>query len=138
MRISRFEDLEIWRRARDLVREVYGVTSKGHFARDLGLRDQIRRASVSAMANVAEGFERGGNKEFIQFLAQTKGSCGELRSHLYAALDLGYLSEEMFGVLAEAATNVSRQASGLMRYLQGSNKRGPKYKNGSGTGRTGA
>jgi four helix bundle protein len=126
MKISRFEDLEIWRKARDLVREVYSVTSKGDFARDLGLRDQIRRASISVMANVAEGFARGGNKEFIQYLAQTKGSCGELRSHFYAALDLGYLSEEKFGVLTEAAASVSRQASGLMRYLQNSNKRGPK------------
>ena len=98
-------------------------------ARDLGLRDQLRRAAISAIANVAEGFERDGNREFIQYLAQTKGSCGEIRSHLYAALDLGYLTEDEFVALGEIAVNISRQASGLMRYLQSSGQRGSKYRN---------
>jgi four helix bundle protein len=138
VKIFRFEELEVWQKARELVREIYGVTSAGAFSRDVGLREQIRRASVSAMANIAEGFERGGNREFIQYLSQTKGSCGELRSHLYAALDLGYLSEEAFSALIANAHSVSRQSSGLMTYLQSSNKRGSKYRSSNRSGRGGA
>ena len=80
-----FEDIEAWQRSRALTKSIYKVTSQGTFARDFGLRDQIRKASVSIMSNIAEGFERSGTKEFIQFLATAKGSAGEVRAQLYVA-----------------------------------------------------
>ena len=79
---DRFEDLEVWKAARGLTQSIYRATVGGGFGRDLALRDQIRRAAVSTMSNIAEGLERGGDKEFLQFLAQAKGSCGEVRSQL--------------------------------------------------------
>ena len=87
MQVKNFEDLEIWKDARALTRAIYQLTSDSKFSKDLGLRDQIRRASVSIMSNIAEGFERGGNQEFIQFLYVAKASCGEVRSQLYVAMD---------------------------------------------------
>src|SRR6266702_128916 len=95
-RLERFQDVDAWKVARELTKSVYQVTAAGEFARDFGLRDQIRRAAVSVMSNIAEGFERGGNREFRQFLAQAKGSVGEVRSQLYAALDTGLLSDSQF------------------------------------------
>jgi four helix bundle protein len=89
---ARFEDLEVWQAARLLVTDIYRATSAGEYARDFGLRDQTRRAAVSVMSNIAEGFERDGNKELVQFLALAKGSCCEVRSHLCVAADQGYLS----------------------------------------------
>jgi four helix bundle protein len=126
-RIERFEDLEVWQNARKLVSEVYRISRRAAFSRDTSLRDQIRRAAISSMANVAEGFERGGNREFSQYLAQAKASAGEVRSHLYAALDQSYIEPEEFESLTEMALNVSRMAAGLMRYLQRSRLRGSKY-----------
>ena|SRR5208282_4613966 len=95
-KILRFEEIESWKKARVLTNEIYQVTSLGGFARDFGLRDQIRRASVSAMSNIAEGFERGGNREFLQFLSNAKGSAGEVRSQLYVALDAGFINQKKF------------------------------------------
>ena len=92
--IKRFENVEAWRKARELVSAIYAVSSKSAFAKDFGLRDQIRRAAVSILSNIAEGFERGGDKEFSQFLSLAKASCGEVRSQLYVALDQKYLTEE--------------------------------------------
>jgi four helix bundle protein len=89
--IRRFEDIVAWQRARILTKEIYACTRVGQFARDYGLRDQIQRASVSTMANIAEGYERDGDREFLQFLSNSKGSCGEVGSHLFVALDQGYL-----------------------------------------------
>lgn len=86
-KFERFEEMDAWKKARGLVNAVYTITSAGEFARDFGLRDQMRRACVSVLSNIAEGFERGGNKEFCQFLATAKGSCGEVRAQLYIALD---------------------------------------------------
>lgn len=86
-KIERFEDIESWKVAREATRLIYEMSSMGEFNRDFALRDQIRRSSVSMMSNIAEGFERGGDKEFIQFLAIAKGSCGEARAQLYVALD---------------------------------------------------
>ncbi len=86
-KIKQFEDIESWKKARRLTKEIYDATSAGKFVRDFGLKDQIRRAAVSILSNIAEGFERGGDKEFLQFLAVAKGSCGELRAQLYVALD---------------------------------------------------
>ena len=91
MQVKNFEDLEIWKDARALTREVYQLTRDSKFLKDFGLRDQIRRAAISVMSNIAEGFERGGNQEFVQFLYVAKASCGEVRSQLYVALDQGYV-----------------------------------------------
>ena len=96
---ERFEAIEAWQKARILTKEVYNATATGNFARDFGLRDQIRRAAVSVMYNIAEGFERGGNKEFQQFLSQAKGSAGEVRAQLYVTLDAGFLPQEEFNHL---------------------------------------
>ena len=126
-RIERFEDLTSWQKARELNRLVYDATRKGAFAKDYGLRDQIRRASVSVMSNLAEGFERGGNREFIQFLSNAKGSCGEVRCQLYAALDEKYLTEPDFRELYERSREVSRLISGFMAYLRRSELRGTKF-----------
>jgi len=125
---DRFEDLEVWKAARSLTHSVYQVTRGGGFGRDLALRDQIRRAAVSTMSNIAEGFERGGDKEFLQFLAQAKGSCGEVRSQLYAACDLAYLSQTEFAAMASRAVLTSRMISGLMKYLRESGFRGSKFR----------
>ncbi len=91
-----FEEIESWQKARELTREVYTVSNQGAFGKDFGLRDQIRRASVSIMSNIAEGFERDGNREFLQFLAVAKGSSGEVRAQLYIALDQDYINKNTF------------------------------------------
>jgi four helix bundle protein len=90
MTVQNFEDLNVWKQARQLTQEVYRLTKTEKFSRDFGLRDQIQRAAISVMSNIAEGFERGGNQEFGQFLYVAKASCGEVRSQLYVALDQGY------------------------------------------------
>jgi four helix bundle protein len=92
--IEKFEDIEAWQKARELTREIYRVTNQGAFAKDFGLRDQIRRASVSIMSNIAEGFGRGGNREFIQFLSMAKGSVSEVQAQLYVAVDVGYITKD--------------------------------------------
>ena len=94
--ISRFEQLIAWQKARELARNIYLLTATDRFARDFGLRDQIQRAAVSIMSNIAEGFERAGRSEFHQFLVVAKGSCAEVRSQLYVALDTGYISGHQF------------------------------------------
>jgi len=94
--IKRFEEIEAWQLARELAREVYAATKVHDFAHDYGLRDQIQRAAVSIMSNIAEGFERGGNKEFANFLSIAKGSCGEVRAQLYVALDQNYITPDAF------------------------------------------
>ena len=127
-KIERFEDLVSWQKARELNRLVYKVSKNVHFAKDFGMRDQIRRASISVMSNIAEGFERGGDKEFVQFLSTAKGSCGEVRCQLYAALDENYLSETEFNQLYEQSREVSRLISGFMAYLRRSEFRGSKFK----------
>jgi four helix bundle protein len=128
MAIKKFEDIESWKKARKLTKEIYEATATGKFFRDFGLKDQIRRASVSILSNIAEGFERGGDKEFSQFLGIAKGSCGEVRAQLYVALDQGYLSQESFDTLSTHAVEVSELLSGFIRYLKGSPFRGNKYR----------
>jgi four helix bundle protein len=126
--IAKFEDIVAWQKARELTREIYARTKLGQFARDFGLRDQIQRASVSSMSNIAEGFDRGGDKEFIQFLSMSKGSCGEIKSHLYVALDQEYVTRDQFSQLYDRADEVSRVLSGFMAYLRKSDFRGRKFK----------
>jgi four helix bundle protein len=127
-RIERFEDIEAWQKARELTKAVYSETNKGRFSKDYGLREQIRRASVSVMSNIAEGFERGGDKEFVQFLAIAKGSAAETRSQLYAAFDQDYIKQDSFDRLAELTIEVSRMLAGLMKYLHDSGYRGSKFR----------
>jgi len=126
--IKRFEDLEVWKIARELTKAIYRISSAGEFASDFGLRDQIRRASVSVLSNIAEGFERGGDKEFLQFLAMAKGSCGEVRTQLYVAFDQLYIKEEQFKAISTKAFEVSQMISGLMKYLRQSELRGSKFR----------
>jgi four helix bundle protein len=112
-KINRFEDFIAWQKARLLTAEIYNVTDREKFARDFGLKDQIRRAAVSIMSNIAEGFERGRPAEFHQFLSIAKASCAELRSQLYVALDAGYLSKETFDRLMAQASEVGYIIGGL-------------------------
>ena len=118
VKIERFEDLVAWQKARQLTKLIYLCTAKGQFARDYGLRDQIRRASVSIMSNLAEGFERGSQAEFHQFLVIAKGSCAEVRSQLYIANDVGYLDESTFFDLMSLSTEVSKIVGGLRSSVQ--------------------
>ena len=116
-RIARFEDVDAWQKARKLAGQIYAASKDGAFSRDFGLRDQIRRAVVSVMANIAEGFERRGGVEFRRFLGMAKGSAGELKSHLYVALDAGYIKQEQFDRCYEDASETGGKIGGLMRYL---------------------
>lgn len=127
-KLERFEDLIGWKRARELAREVYQASASGAFGRDYALRDQIRRATISVLSNIAEGFERGGDNEFVQFLAVAKGSAGEVRAQLYIALDQGYLSESQFKDLFQKTSEISRLLSGLIAYLKTSELKGSKYR----------
>jgi len=126
--LQSFEEIEAWQKARELTRGIYIVSNKGAFSKDFGLRDQIRRASVSIMSNIAEGFERGGTREFMQFLSMAKGSSGEVRSQLYVAVGQGYIDKEIFEQLYALASEASRMITGLMRYLRKANVKGVKYK----------
>ena len=127
-RINRFEDLEAWKIARTICGDIYQMTNRGNFSRDFGLRDQIRRSSVSVMANVAEGFERDGDKEFVSFLSIAKASAGEARSLLYVALDQGYISDAEFEAVSSRLVECSRVLSGLLSYLRRSELKGLKFK----------
>ncbi len=115
MGVSRFEDLIAWQKARLLTKDVYAVTSKAPFSRDYGLTGQMQRAAVSVMSNIAEGFERSGPGEFHQFLSVAKASCGELRSQLYVAHDVGYLGSEGFHSLLALTEEVSAIVGGRGR-----------------------
>ena len=124
---TRFEDIESWQKSRLLARNVYRLTTEGVFARDFGLRDQIRRSAVSIMANIAEGFGRGGNKEFVALLSIARGSCAEVKSHRYVALDTGMIVQADFDELFLLAGEVEGLVSGLMKYLANSEARGRKF-----------
>ena len=126
--IRQFEDIEAWQTARELTRAVYACSAAGAFARDFGSRDQMRRAAVSIMANIAEGFERGGSAEFCQFLSVAKGSAGEVEAHLYVALDQRYITKSEFDGLRQMAASAKKLIAGFMKYLKHSNVRGQKFK----------
>jgi four helix bundle protein len=128
-KIERFEDIEAWKRSRLLTKKIYDCTKQRGFEKDFALKDQIRRSTVSTMSNIAEGFERGGNQEFLQFLATAKGSSGEVRSQLYAALDQGYITQQQFNEMYRDAESISKMVGGFMTYLQKSGLRGSKYNN---------
>jgi len=113
-----FEDLSVWQEARQLVNAIYNSTKQRAFHQDFGLREQIRRAAVSTMSNIAEGFERGTRKEFVQFLNIAKGSNGEVRSQLQVALDQKYMTENEFADLRESSVVLSKKLSAFIRYLE--------------------
>lgn len=112
-KIEKFEELVAWQRARELTKNIYSITNQGEFSKDFGLRDQIRKASVSIMSNIAEGFERGGRSQFHHFLVIAKGSCAELRSQLYVALDVDYINKDVFKDLYSLSMETSRIIGGL-------------------------
>jgi four helix bundle protein len=127
MQIKNFEDLEIWQLARRLTQEIYTLGRTPKFAKDYALKDQMQRAAVSIMSNVAEGFERGGNQEFIQYLYVAKASCGEFRSQLYVALDQEYVDQTIFDKLTTVLKRLSAMIKHLIDHLRQSGMRGPKY-----------
>lgn len=112
-----FEEFEVWILAHQLVREIYSETKKKEWRVDTGLRDQIRRAAVSITSNIAEGAERGSNKDFSRFLMIARGSVGEVRSQLYIAVDEGYLTKDKFDQLKQQCLAISRSLTGFQNYL---------------------
>jgi four helix bundle protein len=121
------EEIRVWGKARLLVREIYSISDRGLFARDFGLRDQIRRASVSIASNIAEGFERDGNAEFIQFLSLAKGSAGEVKTQLHIAFDVGFIDIATLHRLQENIDQICRMIGCLMDYLRQSEAKGRKF-----------
>ncbi|MEM4406761.1 MAG: four helix bundle protein [Candidatus Methanomethylicaceae archaeon] len=120
MKVDRFEDIQSWQEARELVKEIYTVAKE---LKDFGLRDQIQRAALSIMTNIAEGFDRGTNREFIQFLIIARASTSEVRSLLYAALDLGYIDTSTFDSLSQRCYKIGNLINGFIRYLKNSTTR---------------
>jgi four helix bundle protein len=117
MTIRRFEDIEGWQSARELTRQVYAMAMRGAFAKDFGLRDQITRASGSAMHNIAEGFDGGSNAEFVKFLRYSQRSCSEVQSQLCVALDQAYISQREFESIYKQAALTHAKVGGFIRYL---------------------
>ena len=122
-----FEDLEVWVAARRLSKEVFDLTQKTAINKDYSLRDQLRRASSSPMSNIAEGFMRGGNKEFIQFLFIARGSAGETKNHLYLALDRKYINQEQFDIIERIIKELLNKLDAFIKYLKSSKKKGIKH-----------
>lgn len=115
---KRFEDLIAWQKARQLTKDIYILTGKGDFARDFGLSNQIQRAAVSVMSNIAEGFERESSNEFSRFLIIAKASCGEVRSQLYVANDVGYITDNELDQLKKQTEEISRIIAGLIKSVR--------------------
>ncbi len=113
-----FEDLKCWQEARKLVKIIYQTTKKEPFSKDFGLKDQIQRSSISIMANIAEGIHSSSDQEFMRFLTYSARSCSEVRSHLYAALDIGYISNHLFEEITEQAKKTSSFIRAFYRYLK--------------------
>ncbi len=122
MKIERFEDIQAWQKARELVNRTYSTTNKGDFAKDYSLKDQLRRASISVMSNISEGYARQTDKEFAQFLYIALGSTAEVQSLLYAVQDLNYISKEEFDNIYELSSEVARLIAGFRKYLQRAQK----------------
>ena len=118
MNYKQFEDLPVWQESRKLVNEIYKSTSKSPFQKDFGFKDQLQRASLSIMNNIAEGFERDSNSEFVRFLYYSKGSSGEVRSMLYIAHDLNYIDDEQFKAIHELASLIIKQIAKFIKYLK--------------------
>jgi four helix bundle protein len=115
MKIERFEDIDAWKESRLLVRDIYTLLGT---TRDYGFRDQNQRASISIMSNIAEGFDRGTNKEFVHFLTVARGSAAEVRSLLFAALDIGYIEQKDVDILQKRCSAIAKMINGFIRYLK--------------------
>ncbi len=126
--VKNFEDLDVWKKSRILVKMIYLSTNKPEFSKDWMLINHLRKTAISIISNISEGFERDGNKEFINFLSIAKGSCGELRCQLIVAYDQNYIEENQFKELSNLAEEISKSLKGLMHYLQNSDYKGIKYK----------
>lgn len=120
MKITRFEEIESWKAARELTKAIYGLTARGRFMRDFGLRDQIQRASVSIMANIAEGFDSGSSNSFTNFLNYAYRSASEVQSLAYVALDCRYIGENEFENWIKKASTIKQLIGGLIKYLKNS------------------
>lgn len=129
-RIEKFQDLEAWKKAREITKKIYEISANERFDKDFALLNQIRRAAISISSNIAEGFGRDGDKEFIQFLSIAKGSCFEVYSQLYVALDQNYIDEKEFKEISALIEETSRIIGGLMKYLQQSDLKGSKFRKG--------
>ncbi len=116
--IKRFEEIHAWQAAREITRQVYMLSDEGKFGRDFGFRNQIRRAAVSVMSNIAEGFESNTQAQFINYLGHAKASAGEVRSQLYIAYDLRYISKEQFHFLIDQIQKCSSQIYRFIYYLK--------------------
>jgi len=127
MKVTCFEDLEVWQLARELYKLIFHLTSREPFSADFKFRDQIRTSSRSISDNISEGFDRGGNKEFIQFLSIAKGSNGETRNQSYRAFDSNYISREELEVILELTDKISRKTANLIKSLKESEHKGIKY-----------
>ena len=123
---KRFEELVIWQKSRDFAKMIYSLTRILAFAKDYGLKDQIQRAAVSISSNIAEGFERNGNVEFTNFLFIAKGSCGEVRSQLYIAYDLNYITQVQFEEAVSQSVKLSKSIYSFIKSLKSSPYRGIK------------
>ena len=126
--IKRFEEIKAWQEARELAKDVYELTREGELSKDFGLKDQIQRAAVSAGSNIAEGFARNGNKEFIKFLWIAKGSAAEVQSQLYTIKDVEYISESQFQQVYDKAESCSILIYRLIKVLRNSEYSGERYK----------
>ena len=123
MAFKTFEEINAWQNARGLVREVYAVTRRGEFCKDYGLKDQIQRAAISICSNIAEGFERRGNRGFVNFLWIAKGSAAEVCSQLHNARDIGYITDEQFKSLYDSAKQIGGMLFNLITVLSSTDKR---------------
>lgn len=118
MKFNRFEEIDVWKQACELCKEIYLLTNSEVISKDFGFKDQLRRSSVSIPSNIAEGYERKSNTEFVRFLYIAKGSAGELRTQLYIAKEINYISNERFDELFKKAEEISKSLSGFIKYLQ--------------------
>jgi four helix bundle protein len=125
--LKNFEELDAWKEARSFTNKIYSISNQSPFSKDFALCNQIRKASISIMSNIAEGFERSGNREFIQFLSIAKESVGEVRSQLYIAQDQNYIDQTTFLQLVEQSDKVCRIIAGLISYLKNSGMKGDKF-----------
>lgn len=125
---EKFEDINAWGKSRELSKLIYSIVNRKEFKNDQSLVWQIKKSSGSIMDNIAEGYERGGNKEFIQFLAIAKGSTAEVRSQLYRAFDQMLISEDELIILQKLGVEISKMISGLIQYIKSSSYKGYKFK----------
>ncbi len=127
--IKKFEEIEAWQKARLLAKEIFAISSSTDLSKDYRFRDQINAAAGSIMDNIAEGFERGGRIEFINFLTIAKASCAEVRSQLYRLLDRKYITEERFNELYKLSEEIGNKLGAWINYLNASEHKGTKFKN---------